>query len=109
MTLEVSAVYWRIMRRGKQNRIPFFMLAPPLTRIHSIVDDDGRDVEVGQPGEVWVRGPVTCNGYYDNPKANAESFVDGWFCTGDIGLFKDGMIYIVDRKKVGMSETRCSR
>ncbi|KAL0465264.1 4-coumarate-CoA ligase [Neurospora intermedia] len=64
-----------------------------------IVDDDGKDVEPGQAGELWVKGPNVTKGYYMNDAANKEAFVDGWFCTGDIGLFKDGKFYIVDRKK----------
>lgn len=75
----------------------------PLIANHEarIVDDEGRDAEPGDNGEVWVRGPVVTKGYWKNDKANQESFVDGWFCTGDIGHFKEnGMLYIVDRKKV---------
>ncbi|TPX07721.1 uncharacterized protein E0L32_010617 [Thyridium curvatum] len=64
-----------------------------------IVDDNGKDVEPGQDGEFWVRGPVVTKGYYQNEEANKSSYVDGWFCTGDIGHFKDGLFYIVDRKK----------
>lgn len=67
-----------------------------------LVDDEGRDVEPGQPGEVLVRGPVVTRGYHKNDEANAESFRDGWFCTGDIAVFRDGKFYIVDRKKVGL-------
>lgn len=68
-----------------------------------LVGEDGKDVEPGTSGEVWVRGPVVTKGYWKNEKANRESFVDDWFCTGDIGLFKDGLLYIVDRKKVSAS------
>lgn len=68
-----------------------------------IVDDDGRDVEPGAAGELWVRGPVVTKGYWRNEKADADSFVDGWFCTGDIGLFRDGKFYVVDRKKARLS------
>lgn len=64
-----------------------------------IVDDDGRDVQPGQPGEVLVKGPVVCKGYFENPAADAEAFMDGWFCTGDIAEFRNGLFYIVDRKK----------
>ncbi|KAK3366425.1 hypothetical protein B0H63DRAFT_90329, partial [Podospora didyma] len=64
-----------------------------------IVDDNGKDVEPGQPGEIWVKGPQVTKGYYKNDAANREAFVDGWFCTGDIAIFKDGKLYIVDRKK----------
>lgn len=74
----------------------------PLVANHEarIVGDDGRDAEPGGTGEIWVRGPVVTKGYWRNDKANRESFVGEWFCTGDIGMFKDGMLYIVDRKKV---------
>ncbi|KAI7774485.1 hypothetical protein LA080_008318 [Diaporthe eres] len=73
----------------------------PLVANHEarIVDDESRDVEPGERGEIWVRGPVVTKGYWRNSKADAESFVDGWFCSGDIGLCKDGKFYIVDRKK----------
>ncbi|KKY37365.1 putative 4-coumarateligase [Diaporthe ampelina] len=73
----------------------------PLVANHEarIVDEESKDVEPGERGEIWVRGPVVTKGYWRNTKADAESFVDGWFCSGDIGLYKDGMFYIVDRKK----------
>ncbi|KAI1825521.1 acetyl-CoA synthetase-like protein [Xylaria intraflava] len=64
-----------------------------------LVDDDERDVEPGQAGEIWLKGPVVTKGYWKNDKANAETFRDGWFCTGDIGVFRDGFFFIVDRKK----------
>ncbi|KAI0478218.1 acetyl-CoA synthetase-like protein [Xylaria cf. heliscus] len=64
-----------------------------------IVDDNEKDVEPGQAGEIWVRGPVVTKGYWKNEKANKDSFRDGWFCTGDIALFRDGFFFIVDRKK----------
>ncbi|KAF2810049.1 4-coumarate-CoA ligase-like protein [Mytilinidion resinicola] len=64
-----------------------------------IVDEDGRDVEPGKPGEVLVKGPVVAKGYHNNEAADKEAFVDGWFCTGDIGEFRNGLFYIVDRKK----------
>ncbi|KAH8819028.1 hypothetical protein F5884DRAFT_796 [Xylogone sp. PMI_703] len=64
-----------------------------------IVDEDGKEVEEGQPGEVLVKGPVVTKGYYNNPQATKDAFVDGWFCTGDIAIWKNGLPYIVDRKK----------
>jgi 4-coumarate--CoA ligase len=64
-----------------------------------IVDDDGKDVEVGKPGEVLVKGPVVCKGYHKNAEADAESFTGNWFHTGDIAEFRNGLFYIVDRKK----------
>lgn len=66
-----------------------------------IIDEDGRDVEVGKAGELCLKGPIVFRGYHNNPEANKGAFIDdGWFATGDIGLFKDGLFYIVDRKKV---------
>jgi len=47
-----------------------------------------------------VKGPVVTKGYYGNPQATKDSFVNGWFCTGDIAVWKNGLPYIVDRKKV---------
>ncbi|KAI3330416.1 acetyl-CoA synthetase-like protein [Ustulina deusta] len=64
-----------------------------------LVDDNEKDVEPGEPGEIWVKGPVVTKGYWKNEKANKESFKDGWFLTGDIAVFKDGFFFIVDRKK----------
>lgn len=66
-----------------------------------IVNDDGKDVEEGKEGEFLVKGPVVTTGYFKNPQATKEAFTeDGWFKTGDIGLQKNGLFYIVDRKKV---------
>jgi long-subunit acyl-CoA synthetase (AMP-forming) len=47
-----------------------------------------------------MKGPVVTKGYYKNLQATKDSFVDGWFCTGDIAIWKNGLPYIVDRKKV---------
>ncbi|KAK2812250.1 hypothetical protein FQN50_001608 [Emmonsiellopsis sp. PD_5] len=64
-----------------------------------MVDDNYNDVETGQPGELLVRAPMVTEGYYDNPQATKDAFHDGWFCTGDIGIIKNGLFYVVDRKK----------
>ncbi|MCA0206910.1 MAG: AMP-binding protein [Proteobacteria bacterium] len=54
-----------------------------LTEIR-LVDAEGRDVADGAVGEVWVRGPMVFSGYWNNLKANAEAFDDGWFHMGDL-------------------------
>ena len=48
-----------------------------------------------------MQAPFVFKGYHNNPTANRDAFVDGWFKTGDTGHVQDGKIYIVDRKKVG--------
>ncbi|KAH8673324.1 hypothetical protein BX600DRAFT_410158 [Xylariales sp. PMI_506] len=64
-----------------------------------LVDENYNDVEPGQEGELIVKSAVVTNGYYNNPEATKETFHDGWFCTGDIGVLRNGKFYIVDRKK----------
>ncbi|KAK5370418.1 hypothetical protein LTS03_000810 [Exophiala xenobiotica] len=64
-----------------------------------MVDDNYNDVEPGQEGELLVRSPLVTQGYFNNPQATKDAFHDGWFCTGDIGVLRDGKFYIVDRKK----------
>lgn len=63
------------------------------------MDDDDKDVEPGQEGEILVQGPVIFRGYHNNPAASKESFDGSWFRTGDVAIFKNELIYIVDRKK----------
>jgi fatty-acyl-CoA synthase len=65
-----------------------------------IVDDDGNEVGVNEPGELLLRSPVVTPGYWNNSEATAQTIVDGWFHTGDI-VRKDseGYYFVVDRKK----------
>jgi malonyl-CoA/methylmalonyl-CoA synthetase len=60
---------------------------------------DGDDLADGELGELWVRGPNVCDGYWQRPDATAASFVDGWFRTGDIGVrSRDGYITLHGRR-----------
>ncbi len=65
------------------------------------VGDDGKDVPIGEPGEIWVRGFNVMQGYLDDPEATAETITaEGWLKTGDIGVQDArGYIQITDRKK----------
>lgn len=63
-----------------------------------IQDTEGRALPAGQTGEICVCGPAVFAGYYDNPKANAEAFRNGWFRTGDLGHLDDeGFLFITGR------------
>ena len=66
-----------------------------------LLDDDGNEAPVGEPGEVCAKGPQVMHGYWQKPQANAETFTaDGYFRTGDVGVFdENGFLKIVDRKK----------
>ncbi|QDS70190.1 hypothetical protein FKW77_006485 [Venturia effusa] len=66
-----------------------------------LLNEEGKEVEDGEPGEIFVRGPNVCMGYWKNDAATKESLdKDGWLKTGDIAVVnKDGYYWIVDRKK----------
>jgi long-chain acyl-CoA synthetase len=65
-----------------------------------MVDDDGRDVARGEPGELWIKGPQVMKGYWQRPDETARVLRDGWLATGDVAkMDEDGYIHIVDRKK----------
>jgi len=65
------------------------------------VDDPGREVAIGERGELCISGPNVMKGYWNKPEATADSMTaDGFFRTGDVGYMDaDGYIYIVDRTK----------
>src|SRR6476659_9171208 len=66
----------------------------------AIMDAAGRLCSHGERGEVVIQGPNVIRGYENNPEANALSFVDGWFRTGDRGyLDADGYLWLVARIK----------
>jgi fatty-acyl-CoA synthase len=64
----------------------------------SVQDEDGNELEAGQTGEICVVGPAVFAGYFENPEANAKSFRNGWFRTGDLGCRdREGYIYLTGR------------
>jgi len=65
-----------------------------------VVDSEGRDVPMGEAGELLIKGCKVIRGYWNKPEANKNSFTNGWFHTGDIArIDRDGYVYIVDRLK----------
>ena len=65
-----------------------------------IVGNDGKDLPVGETGEIVGRGPLLMPGYYKRDDLTAQALVDGWLHTGDMGFEdEDGFLHLVDRKK----------
>jgi len=76
-------------------------IGPPLPGVEvRLVDADGTNVTVGDPGEIWVRGPNVFAGYWDDPEATGRVLHDGWLRTGDVAVADDqGFLSLVDRMK----------
>jgi long-chain acyl-CoA synthetase len=65
-----------------------------------VMDERGNEVPVGAEGEIWLGGPMVVKGYWENPEATAESFVGGYWRSGDIGsVDTEGYLRVFDRKK----------
>ncbi len=65
-----------------------------------VVDDGGAEVPQGEVGEIVIRGYNVMKGYWGRAEATAETIIDGWLHTGDMGrVDEDGYFYVVDRKK----------
>jgi long-chain acyl-CoA synthetase len=71
----------------------------PSTEVR-FMDDDGKEVAPGQPGELIARGPQVMKGYWNKPEETAQVLQDGWLWTGDVAQMDEtGFVRIVDRKK----------
>lgn len=67
---------------------------------HKIVDENDEEVLQGQPGELWLKGPIVMTGYWENPEASEATKKDEWLKTGDIVVEdEEDFLFIVDRKK----------
>jgi len=91
---------------GPQNAGPDYLRKPtscgrtvPVVEI-KVADDGGTPVPPGAVGEIWFRGPNLIRGYWNRPDATAETIVDGWLRSGDLGRVDDeGFLYVEDRAK----------
>lgn len=85
---------------GGTERIGTIGIPLPSTEL-KVMDDDGKEVPLGERGELWGRGPQVMKGYWNRPDETAKVLTeDGWLKTGDIATMdKDGFFKIVDRKK----------
>lgn len=71
----------------------------PSTEV-ALLDDDGKEVKMGEPGEICVKGPQVMAGYWQRPDETEKVLVDGWLKTGDVAIMdNEGYFKIVDRKK----------
>jgi long-chain acyl-CoA synthetase len=91
---------------GPQNSADDYLRKPRSTgRVLPVMgvvarDDDGNDLPPGEVGEIWFSGPNLIRGYWNRPEATAETIVDGWLRTGDIGRIDDeGFVFVEDRAK----------
>jgi long-chain acyl-CoA synthetase len=65
-----------------------------------VTDPGGEALAPGEVGEIWFKGPHLIRGYWNRPEATAETIVDGWLRSGDIGrVDEEGFVYVVDRAK----------
>ncbi len=79
------------VNRMEKGGTKFGTVGPPI---------EGVQVRLAEDGEIQVTGPCVMAGYYKKPDITAETIVDGWLLTGDIGVFEDGkFLKIIDRKK----------
>jgi len=72
----------------------------PALQVRIVDPASGADVEPGQTGEIWLKGPGVTPGYWHKPAETAQAFTQGWFRTGDLGnIDADGYYYLTDRIK----------
>ena len=97
---EMRAAIEEARRTGRRGGPLTSVGKPNLLNELRVVDDDGREVGVGEIGEIVARGPNIMNGYLNLPEETRAVLQDGWLRTGDIGrIDQDGYVYVLDRTK----------
>jgi malonyl-CoA/methylmalonyl-CoA synthetase len=72
----------------------------PALEVRLVDTETGINVQSGQTGEIWLKGPAVSPGYWQKPEETAKTFEQGWFKTGDLGnIDEDGYYYLTDRIK----------
>lgn len=86
---------------NKEAKVKIGSIGKPI--FHSqirLVDSNNKDVPIGEAGEIIIKGPHVCTGYWNNPAATEKAIIDGWFHTGDMArMDEDGFFYIAGRAK----------
>lgn len=89
-----------ILKPDEQLKFPGTAGRPAVNVETLVVDDDDRPLPAGTVGEIVHRSPHATLGYYQDPGKTAEAFREGWFHSGDLGVFDEhGVLRVVDRKK----------
>ncbi|MCM3594906.1 acyl--CoA ligase [Metabacillus idriensis] len=96
---ETSSPATLMPRISPPEKVTSVGLAVPVADIR-IMKSDGEECEVGEIGELYIKGPMVIEEYWDNEEANLKNFHDGYWQSGDIGMMdNEGYFYILDRKK----------
>jgi len=97
---ETSAAFCGNQGEDYVNRPASCGPASPVAELKIMSLDGARELPVGEVGELWAKGPQIIKGYWNNPQATAQTFVDGWVRTGDLArVDSEGFCFIVDRVK----------
>jgi long-chain acyl-CoA synthetase len=97
---ETSATFTSHGAEDYQHRPDSCGPAPPICEMKVVDPATTRALATGEVGELWGKGPNVVKGYWNNPAATAETFIEGWVRTGDLArLDEEGFCYIVDRAK----------
>ena len=97
---ETSATFTSNNSEDYQNRPASCGPPAPVGELKIMSLDGTRELPVGEVGELWAKGPQIVKGYWGNPQATAQTFVDGWVRTGDLArVDEEGFCYIIDRAK----------